>query len=86
MDNGAECALGELADERKSEPAVDMCAFQAAGTRLKKGGDGNTMKFYKGKCEILHLGWNNPVQLYGMGSQVPGKQLYRKGLEGPGIR
>lgn len=24
MDNGVECALGELADERKSERAVDM--------------------------------------------------------------
>ncbi|KAK4824015.1 hypothetical protein QYF61_009606, partial [Mycteria americana] len=58
---------------------------KAAGTRLKKGDDGNLMEFYKDKCEILHLWWNNPMQLYGLGSQVPGKELYRKGLEGPGI-
>lgn len=34
----------------------------------KKRAERNFVKFKKSKCELLHLGWNNPVQHYRLGA------------------
>lgn len=42
-------------------------SVQWALNRLEKWADINLMKFNKGKCKILHLAWNNPIQYYRLG-------------------
>lgn len=76
MDKGMGHALGEFADGSSWYAA--SYGFQAAGTRLEKGDDGNLMTFYKDKYEVLNLWWNNLMQLYGLGSQESRKQLREK--------
>lgn len=43
-------------------------AIQKDLDKLEKWVDRNFKCFNKGKCKILHLGWNNPLQLYKLGA------------------
>ena len=54
LDDGTECSLIKLANDRKLGGAVDTLESRAAMqkdlVRLEKRADGNLMKFNKGKC------------------------------------
>ncbi|PKU45115.1 rna-directed dna polymerase from mobile element jockey- hypothetical protein [Limosa lapponica baueri] len=64
IDSGIECILSKFTDDRKLSGAVEMLergdAIWNDLDRLKKWVPVNLMKFNKGKCRILHLGWGNP--------------------------
>lgn len=45
----------QVSENKSKELCAEEHGFQAAGTRLKKGYDGNLRKFYKDKCENMHL-------------------------------
>ncbi|KAJ7421586.1 hypothetical protein BTVI_17703 [Pitangus sulphuratus] len=76
LDAGLEGILSKFADDTKLEGAVDFLRDREALKRNLDKLEGwvitNHMKFNKGKCWILHIGWDNPGC------------MYRKGLGGPG--
>ncbi|KAK4815858.1 hypothetical protein QYF61_009026 [Mycteria americana] len=65
---GTECTLGTLADDSKLEGGGIMVESRTATQTdfgiLENWVDMNFLKLIKGKCEILNLGWNNPMQQY----------------------
>lgn len=64
LDNGAKYSLSKSAEGAKLQGAADTpaggAAIQTDIDRLEKW-DGNLMKFNMGKCQVLHLGRNNPM-------------------------
>lgn len=46
------------------------------------------MRFKKGKCGVLHLDRNNCMHQYTLGADLEGagKELYREGLDYPGVQ
>lgn len=66
-------------DPQESEGVADMpcgcAAIQRSFHRLEKGADRNLMQSKNGKSEVLHLGRNNPLNLYVLGDEPSGKQL-----------
>ncbi|GAB0180624.1 hypothetical protein GRJ2_000527700 [Grus japonensis] len=71
MDHGAECTLSKSADDTKPRGVADTlegpAAIQRPLNRLEKPGDRNLMKFSK-KCQVLHLGRNNPMHQHILGA------------------
>ncbi|PKU49234.1 rna-directed dna polymerase from mobile element jockey-like [Limosa lapponica baueri] len=69
LDDVAECTLTMYTDDTKlgAVPGtLEGCAtIQRDISRLEKWADWNLMKFNKGKCNIPHLGRNNPRHLLG---------------------
>ncbi|KAK4811069.1 hypothetical protein QYF61_016355, partial [Mycteria americana] len=60
LDDGAECSLSKFAhDTNLGGRDLD---------RLEKWADRNIMQFNKGKCQVLHLGRNNPRHQYMLGA------------------
>ena len=55
--------LGGVADAPEGHAAI-----QRGLNRLEKWADRNVMKFNKGKCKVLHLGRNNPMHQYMLGT------------------
>ncbi|KAJ7412188.1 hypothetical protein BTVI_47133 [Pitangus sulphuratus] len=69
---------------------MEMLNSLKEGRPLKRGLDKsegwaitNYMKFNKGKCQILHLGWGNPG-CTNMGNEMLESSATGKGLQGPG--
>ncbi|KAJ7424530.1 hypothetical protein WISP_28311 [Willisornis vidua] len=74
LDAGLERILRKSADDTKLGGAVDSLegrkALQGDLDKSKDWAITNHMRFSKGECWILHLGWGNPECLYRLGNEM----------------
>jgi len=74
LDEELECSLSKFADDTELGRVADtpeVCAaIQQYLDRLESWSERNLMKSNKGKCRVLHLGRNNPMNLYGLGEDL----------------
>ncbi|KAJ7395343.1 rna-directed dna polymerase from mobile element jockey-like [Pitangus sulphuratus] len=74
LDAGLEGILSKFLDDTKLEGAVDFLGGREAPQRdlnkLESWAITNHMKFSKGKCWILNLGWGNPGCTYRLGNEM----------------
>lgn len=65
LDDGDECSLSKFAEDTQLWGAADTPEGHAAIptdlNRLEKRAHGNLIKFSMRKCEVLHIGRNNPM-------------------------
>ncbi|KAJ7411543.1 hypothetical protein WISP_102397 [Willisornis vidua] len=68
LDEGIECSLGQFADNTKLGDGVCLLegrrALQRDLDRLDQLAKANSVRFSKVRCQVLHLGHNNPMQHY----------------------
>lgn len=83
LNNGTEYALSKSGDGTKL--AVNMLegrvVIQRDLKRLEEWSDDRSLlKFSNNKCEVLHPIWNNPMQIYGVGTNWQGSSFAEKDL------
>ena len=75
LDDGTERILSNFTDDTKLGGVVGRpheCADIWRGLdRLEKRTDRNLMEFNKGRHQVLHMGRNNPVHQYRLGTDCP---------------